>query len=99
MDKVTVDKTYEVNNHFQDICSCGTILDQCRCFSPNKTINVIVRGCKECQHTKLGPFTGLMHQLTKGSATPEEIAAIPPATEESIKEFFDKIGKSSNAFK
>ena len=30
-------------------CSCGAIIMQCRCISPNKYVEVIKDGCKNCK--------------------------------------------------
>lgn len=35
--------------HFKNICSCGTIIDQCRCMSKDKKVTVIQNGCPECK--------------------------------------------------
>jgi hypothetical protein len=29
-------------------CSCGTILQQCRCFTHNKAVRVVQDGCQDC---------------------------------------------------
>lgn len=36
-------------SHFIKKCSCGTILAQCRCVSPNRTETIIEKGCLACQ--------------------------------------------------
>lgn len=30
-------------------CSCGAIIAQCRCFSPNKTIEIKKSACERCR--------------------------------------------------
>ena len=35
--------------HFIKKCSCGEIIEQCRCMSPNKTVTVVKDGCDKCK--------------------------------------------------
>jgi len=38
-----------MSEHFIDQCSCGKVISQCRCGSPNKKITVTPNGCDECK--------------------------------------------------
>lgn len=33
-------------------CSCGAVISNCRCFSPNKTIRIEQDGCNHCKAVK-----------------------------------------------
>jgi len=35
--------------HYITKCSCGEIISQCRCMAPDKTIEIVDRGCKKCK--------------------------------------------------
>ena len=37
------------HEHFIDRCSCGIIINQCRCFALNKKITEVKNGCIECK--------------------------------------------------
>lgn len=37
------------HDHYTDKCSCGNIISNCRCSSPDKKINIIESGCKDCK--------------------------------------------------
>jgi len=46
---VTDDDDSFVHGHFVDRCSCGIIVNQCRCMSADKTLTVIKNGCIDCR--------------------------------------------------
>lgn len=35
--------------HTKRVCSCGVLMEECRCFAPNKNIVVIKDGCPRCK--------------------------------------------------
>jgi hypothetical protein len=37
-----------MSDHFIEKCSCGVVLNQCRCFSPNKTVVIKPNACGNC---------------------------------------------------
>lgn len=39
--------------HFRTECSCGSVIEECRCPSKEKAITVVQNGCKECQSKEL----------------------------------------------
>jgi hypothetical protein len=49
---VTDDDDAPVHGHFIDRCSCGIVINQCRCPSKDKTLTTINRGCIECRTKK-----------------------------------------------
>lgn len=38
-------------SHFITKCDCGTVISQCRCFSKEKIVNVLAKGCDKCKST------------------------------------------------
>ena len=38
-----------MSGHFIKKCSCGNIIAQCRCPDLNKPVEIVERGCEECQ--------------------------------------------------
>jgi hypothetical protein len=38
-----------VSNHFRIECSCGAVIAQCRCPSPDKRIEVRASACPKCR--------------------------------------------------
>lgn len=42
------------HKHFTKICSCGTVLGQCRCMSKDKTIITVENGCPKCKAKDVG---------------------------------------------
>jgi hypothetical protein len=38
-----------MTEHFIRLCSCGTVLGQCRCPDPNKRKIVVKDGCDACK--------------------------------------------------
>jgi hypothetical protein len=37
--------------HYITKCSCGNVIAQCRCASPNKDLTVVERGCVRCHNS------------------------------------------------
>lgn len=38
--------------HFKQVCSCGAVIAQCRCMSPDKRVEIVDRGCSACREAK-----------------------------------------------
>ena len=36
-------------SHYIEMCSCGAIISQCRCPSPEKEIRITESGCRTCK--------------------------------------------------
>ena len=41
-------------SHYVKRCSCGNVIEQCRCASKNKDVVTVTQGCQECK-TKMKP--------------------------------------------
>jgi cytochrome c551/c552 len=37
-------------DHFIEKCSCGVVLNQCRCMAPDKTVIIKQNACGNCQN-------------------------------------------------
>lgn len=46
------DKVFSGSQHRIVKCSCGKVLLQCRCPSPDKKVEVVQNGCAECGNAK-----------------------------------------------
>ncbi len=44
-----LNKDSHASEHFTEKCSCGEIISNCRCSSPDKKIIIKENGCKKCQ--------------------------------------------------
>jgi len=44
----TVDAAKASGDHMTIKCTCGVVLDNCRCWSPDKVVNFVQNGCSEC---------------------------------------------------
>jgi hypothetical protein len=38
-----------MSEHKKVICSCGAVISNCRCASPDKNVETIFEGCDLCQ--------------------------------------------------
>lgn len=38
-----------MSDHYIEKCSCGKVIGQCRCASPDKTVRIIPNGCQDCK--------------------------------------------------
>lgn len=38
-----------VSGHFTIKCSCGALMNTCRCMGPNKQVAVVTKGCGACR--------------------------------------------------
>ncbi len=45
----TIDDAKASGDHMTIKCTCGVILDNCRCWSPDKVTNLVQDGCSVCQ--------------------------------------------------
>lgn len=42
-------------SHYKVKCSCGTVIEQCRCPDANKPVLVRLDGCAECRRRAAQP--------------------------------------------
>lgn len=62
--------------HFKKVCTCGTVVLQCRCMDKNKTIvTVVCSKCQEKKNKRIFSFAAIMSAFTMrhfGGTTIEE---------------------------
>ena len=42
-----------MSEHYIKKCSCGAIIEQCRCMSKDKKVIIVEDGCVDCQTLRL----------------------------------------------
>lgn len=58
--------------HRKEVCSCGAVIDQCRCFDVRKPTIVVENGCQVCQELQRNA-----KKIVTPTWQPERIDALP----------------------
>ncbi len=62
--------------HFKDVCTCGAVIAQCRCYDPNKKVNILQDACAFCR-AKLQGATYLNAPLPQAMKRRTLLLAVP----------------------
>lgn len=82
------------DEHYITKCSCGKVIEQCRCDSPNKKETIIEMGCAECKEKQPEISQSTEASVTKNNENTNQIKPMDKITK--IEDISEAV-KQSNA--